>query len=259
MEKLFMHRLSLAASVAVFLCFGLTSASAATAPKTPSLWTLCKASAKKGVSDSEKVQRCSAVIDAAAKGDAKAAKHLAYAHFYRGVAYNHTNEHDKAITDLSEAVKLRPKFSRAWYQRGNAYSDKSMFDLAIGDYDHVIALKPKYARAFTNRCRARAMTGKELDKALSDCNQALTLKPKDNARAQSARGLIYLRRGEYDKAIVDLNLAVAALPKAAGPLYLRGVAKLKNGDKVGGNGDIAAAKAADAEITNHYATIGVVP
>ena len=254
-----MNRLLTAAAAAAFLALGLASASAGTTPKALSLWSLCKAAAKKGVGDSEKVQRCAAVIDAAAKGDAKAAKHLAYAHFYRGVAYNHMTEHDKAITDLSEAVKLRPNFSRAWYQRGNVYSDKAMFDQAIADYDRVIALKPKYARAFANRCRARAMTGKELDKALSDCNQSLTFKPKDNARAQSARGLVYFRRGDYDKAIVDLNAAVAALPKAAGPQYVRGVAKLKKGDKAGGNADIAAAKTLDGDIIGRYAAIGVVP
>lgn len=252
-----MSRLWFAAAATVLFSFSLTSASAGTTPKTPSLWSLCKAAAKKGASDNEKAQRCSAVIDAAANGDAKAGKHLASAHFYRGVAYNRMNEHDKAISDFSETLKLRPKFSRAWYQRGNVYSNKAMFDQAIADYDRVIALKPKYARAFANRCRARAMASKELDKALSDCNQSLALKPKNNARAHGARGFVYVRRGEYDRAIADLNTAVGSLPKSASSLYLRGVAKLKTGDKVGGNADIAAAKALDRGVADRFTALGV--
>lgn len=247
------------AAAAVSFGLAVQPSVAATASKTPSVWSICKTAAKsKGANDGETIQKCTAVIDAAANGDKKAAKHLASAHFYRGVAYN-SADHEKALADLNEAVKLRPKFARAWYQRGNVYSDKSMFDSAISDYDHVISLKPKYARAFANRCRARAMAAKELDKALADCNQALALKAKDNARAQSARGLVFFRAGEYAKALTDLDAAVAALPKAAGPLYVRGLVKLKKGDKAGGNTDVAAAKALDGGIAGRYTALGLTP
>jgi hypothetical protein len=46
--------------------------------------------------------------------------------------------------------------------------------------------------------------------------------------------------------------------KDAGSLYGRGMAKLKTGDTVGGNVDIAAAKAIKPEIAEEYAGYGVI-
>jgi tetratricopeptide (TPR) repeat protein len=255
-----LRRLSFALALAAVASFSLVAAPsiATAASKPPSAWSLCKAAAKrKAANDSDTIQKCTAVIDAAAQGDKKAAKRLASARFYRGVAYNGMDENDKALADLAEAVKLRPKFARAWYQRANVYSDKGMLDLAIADYDRVIALKAKHARAFANRCRARALANRELDLALADCNKSLALRPKDNARAQTARGIVYFRKGDYGKALADLNNAVAGLPKAAGPLYLRGIVKLKSGDKTGGDTDIAAAKALDGGIAGRYAAFSM--
>lgn len=251
-------RIALTAAVAALVASGLTLQTASAA-KPPSDWSMCKASAKKNVADTAKVQHCTAVIDTAAKGDKKAAKHLADAYFHRGVAYNGMDQNDKALADLDQAVKLKPKSSRGWYQRGNVQSDLGKFDPAIADYDHAISLKPKHARAFANRCRARALANKDLDKALADCNQSLKLKPKDNGRALAARGLVHLRSSAPDKAVADLNLAVAALPKSAGALYVRGIAKLKKGDKPGGDADLAAAKGLNAAIASNYAPFGIVP
>lgn len=255
-----MYRRWISAVAVSVLCCGLAAGPALAAAKTPSLWSLCKTAAKKeSVPDSEKIQKCTAVIDAAAKGDKKAAKHLAAARFHRGVAYNRIDDHDKALADLDQAVTLKPKFSRAWYQRGNVYSDKGMFDQAIADYDRVLGLKPKHARALANRCRARALAAKELAKALADCNQSLTLRPKGNARALGARGLVYFRNGEFDKALSDLNAAIITLPKSASSLYVRGVVKLKKGDTTGGNADLAAAKALDGGLAGRYSALGVAP
>lgn len=234
-------------------------AAAASTPKPPSDWSLCKASAKKNVADSAKVDHCTAVIDAAGKGDKRAVKRLAKAYFHRGVAYNGLDQHDKAVADLSQAIQLKPKFARAWYQRGNAHADKGQFDPAIADYDQALQLKPKNARALANRCRARALANKELEKALADCDQSLALRAKDNGRALAARGLTHFRKGTYDKALLDLNAAAAVLPKSAAILYVRGIAKLKSGDASGGNADLAAANGIDAGIAKQYSAFGITP
>jgi hypothetical protein len=46
-------------------------------------------------------------------------------------------------------------------------------------------------------------------------------------------------------------------PKTASSLYGRGVAKLRKGDASGGNSDIAAAKAIQANIDEEFARDGV--
>jgi hypothetical protein len=49
------------------------------------------------------------------------------------------------------------------------------------------------------------------------------------------------------------NGAAAALnPKEAGSLFFRGMAKLRNGDKTGGDADIASAKAMKPDIAEQY-------
>jgi hypothetical protein len=50
---------------------------------------------------------------------------------------------DWAIADYTEAIRLDPKFSRAYGYRGNAYVGKGELDRAIADYTEAIRLDPK--------------------------------------------------------------------------------------------------------------------
>ena len=44
------------------------------------------------------------------------------------------DDHDQAIADYNEAIKLDPKNAAAFRKRGNAYYDKGDMDRAIADY-----------------------------------------------------------------------------------------------------------------------------
>ncbi len=92
--------------------------------------------------------------------------------------------------------------------------------------------------------------------ALADCNEAIRLEPNVAATFDS-RGLTYLKMGQWDSAINDYNEALGFNPKLASSLYGRGVAKLKTGDTTGGNADIAAARAIDANIVGDFVRYGV--
>jgi tetratricopeptide (TPR) repeat protein len=63
------------------------------------------------------------------------------------------------------------------------------------------------------------------------------------ANALEARALVYLKLGQLDKAIADYDAALKTNPELAGPLYGRGMAKLRTGDVAGGDADTASAKA----------------
>jgi hypothetical protein len=73
------------------------------------------------------------------------------------------------------------------------------------------------------------------------------------------RGIASFRGGAWQAAIADASAALAQQPQSAPALYLRGVAKLKNGDSAGGNADMAAATAINARIAGTYAALGVRP
>ena len=59
---------------------------------------------------------------------------------------------------------------------------------------------------------------------------------------KAIRGGTYNVVGDTEHAIADYNTVLQLEPKNARFLYDRGLAKLKKGDEVGGNADLAAAK-----------------
>ena len=73
----------------------------------------------------------------------------------------------------------------------------------------------------------------------------------------ATRGFVYLRLERFDNAIADYDAALKINSQMANSLYGRGFAKLKKGDTPGGNDDIAAAKAIQADIAEEFARDGV--
>ena len=59
-----------------------------------------------------------------------------------------------ANQDLTEAVRLSPKYAEAYLTRGTDYAEKGDYDRAIGDFNEVIQLNPKSDLAYYSRGRA---------------------------------------------------------------------------------------------------------
>src|ERR1035441_3494377 len=74
--------------------------------------------------------------------------------FESGVSASQTGEHDKAITDFTEAIRLAPKRADAYYNRGVAYGNNGEHDKAIADYNEAIRLNPQYVTAYYGRAYA---------------------------------------------------------------------------------------------------------
>jgi Flp pilus assembly protein TadD len=60
-------------------------------------------------------------------------------------ADNKKGQSAKAISDYSEAIKLKPKHADFYYSRGLAYNKVGKSDKAIYDYTKAIELKHKHA------------------------------------------------------------------------------------------------------------------
>ena len=69
----------------------------------------------------------------------------------RVFAYHHKGEHDKAIADFPEAVRLDPKHAKAYCNRGGVYYVKGEHDKAIADFTEATRLDPKSAKAYYGR------------------------------------------------------------------------------------------------------------
>ena len=101
--------------------------------------------------------------------------------------YAQIGQHDRAIADLTEAIKLVPNAAGPYYNRGFSYFAKGQYDQAIADYSEAIRLNPRLAVAYNNRCLTRAVIGKDLVDALHDCDEALKLLARQHRRPRHAR------------------------------------------------------------------------
>jgi|tagenome__1003787_1003787.scaffolds.fasta_scaffold20970513_2 tetratricopeptide (TPR) repeat protein len=143
-----------------------------------------------------------------------------WAYATRAVAYIHTGKLDLALDDLNQAIYVSPR-----------------------DYQYL----PDY---FQYRCLTQLNRGEARD-ALEDCNAALKLRPKD-ATTMEFRGDVEYALKNYPAAIADLDAALAITPANAGAQYVRGLARMRNGDAQGGQADVAAARAKKPDIAKDY-------
>ena len=100
--------------------------------------------------------------------------------------------------------------AEAYYKRGVAYYGKKDYDKAISEFTEVIRLKPNYAEAYYYRGYAYAHNG-NYDRAISDLNEAIRLNP-DDAVTYYLRGNVYEVKGNYDRAIADYESALRINP-----------------------------------------------
>jgi tetratricopeptide (TPR) repeat protein len=94
--------------------------------------------------------------------------------------YAETGDFDKAIADLSEAIRLDPRSATTFYGRAIVYEDIEQFDKAIADYDHVIQIAPKDADDYAVRGVAYFKKG-NYKEAGSAFEKALQLFPNNDS------------------------------------------------------------------------------
>lgn len=140
---------------------------------------------------------------------------------YRANAWTLKEQHEKAIEDLTEALKLDPR-AYMWIARGNAWNAKKDYDKAIEDYTEAVRLEPRSATGFSNRGNSLNLK-KEYEKAIKDFEEALKIDPR-HTRAYYLRGTAWKNLKEFDKAIKDLDEAIRLDPRYTAAYYTRGSA-----------------------------------
>jgi tetratricopeptide (TPR) repeat protein len=131
----------------------------------------------------------------------------------RGNIWATNGQHDEAISDYNESIRLNPKDSATYNHRGISWADKGEYDIAISDYNEAIRLDPKYYQSYGSRASAWHNKG-DYDKAIADYNEIIRLDPKI-AKAYGLRGRASAAKGDYDKAFSDYTEAIQLDPKSA--------------------------------------------
>ena len=69
---------------------------------------------------------------------------LAIAYANLGNDYQNKGNHDQAIADYTQSIKLNPSEPAPYRNRGWSHGQKHEYDLAIDDYNQTLKLKPDY-------------------------------------------------------------------------------------------------------------------
>lgn len=142
-------------------------------------------------------------------------------------------------------------------RRGNAYRLTKQHDRAIQEYTEAIRLAPKEALAYFNRGLSYEALGHD-NNALQDFSAAVKLNPK-SSDAFERRATVYFRMGLYDRAGSDYTAAVSLDPRNASALYGRGITRKidRFNPARTADADIAAAIAIRADIADEMSARGV--
>ncbi|MEJ0065310.1 MAG: tetratricopeptide repeat protein [Caulobacteraceae bacterium] len=193
----------------------------------------------------------------------------------RGYAYAAKHWWDFAIADFTDSLRFAKDYAFALQGRAEAERGKGDAKAAIEDFNAVLsdphgdnALEDAQAvvelspagdpEALNTRCWVRGVQNTDLPAALADCQQSLAARP-NSAETLDSLAMIYFRQGRFAEAIDRYSAALAADPTQTASRFMRGVAKLRAGDKAGGDADIAAAEATDKSVAGQFAGYGITP
>ena len=96
------------------------------------------------------------------------------AYYNQGIARLEKGENDAAISDLTKAIKMRPRFAMAHFYRGRAYLGKGEHDKALSDLTEAIELDPALAVAYGERAVIHFIR-KEYDKVWENIHKQESL------------------------------------------------------------------------------------
>lgn len=176
------------------------------------------------------------------------------AYFYKGMALHSTDKNIEALKDFTKYINLDNENTDAYFMRGLIKSILNDRNGAITDYDEIIkrekTAKPtiyKMGTVYNNKGYCLIVLGK-LDEALPYLNKALELEPYESY-IWGSRGEFYYKKGDYKSCIMDMSKAIEVSNKtvagdsdtAGWPYYLRGLAKIKLGQKQDGCKDLSKA------------------
>jgi tetratricopeptide (TPR) repeat protein len=181
------------------------------------------------------------------------------AYFMRGYAYLQLQNFQQALVDWNKAIYLSPKYAAFFYNRGILKNENlNDFPGALSDFDQAIFINPKYAKAYNNRGILKEEKFNDVPGALADYNKAISLNPK-NAKAYYNRGVLKDEKlNDFSGALSDFNQAIFINPKYAKAYNNRGNLKYKLNDLSGALSDYNQAILYDPKSAESYYNRGTL-
>jgi tetratricopeptide (TPR) repeat protein len=132
-------------------------------------------------------------------------------HYRHGLAHAERGEHDRAIAELTEAVRLDPANADAFRERAALALRRGDPRRAADDFTEALRLEPGVAAAHLGRGQARLKLGR-LDQAIEDFTEATRLAAWD-WQPWYRRGLAHAARKEHEQAVADFTEVIRLAPE----------------------------------------------
>lgn len=175
----------------------------------------------------------------------------------RGTALIRLGQYNRAISDYDVLLKKSPNNTMYLQLRGMAYTKTGRFDQAVTDLRHAAGNDLSDISVRSMLCEALARSTKPAD-AIPTCALLLQQSPY-LADVLNWRGYAYYRLGNFAKAEQDFAKAANVYPNEATYLFERGAAKIKAGDRAGGEKDVAAAKQMSPSVAQKMTALNIGP
>lgn len=127
--------------------------------------------------------------------------------YIRGTGKIQERNFAEAITDLRQAVRLRPDLPEAFHNLGFAFERTGDLKNAARAYEKALVLKPNYPSALNNLGFLLATTETDVNKAISLCQRAVELKP-DSASFRDSLGWAFYKAGRGNEAVNHFQAAI---------------------------------------------------
>lgn len=163
---------------------------------------------------------------------------LSYAN--RGIVYGNLGQPEKAIADFSKAIKLDPTYPLVLHNRGVAYGDIGQYDKAISDFLRAIKIDAKYTSAYNNLSFIYREK-QQLDSAINICLAGLKRNP-ESALLYASLGTCYLEKGDISNAVVQYKQCLEISDRNIDALLGMAAASYLNNELAYANGYISQAQ-----------------
>jgi tetratricopeptide (TPR) repeat protein len=138
--------------------------------------------------------------------DARAAEEQ----YRQALVHAEKGELDRAITALTNSVRLDPAGADAFRERGALWLRRADPAKAVADFTQAIQLQPNLAAAYLGRGQAHLKLGR-IEQALDDFSAATRLAPGD-WQPWYRRGLAHTARKMHEQAVADFTEVIRLAP-----------------------------------------------
>ena len=146
------------------------------------------------------------------------------------------NQYAEAIQTFSAIIRQAPNAAAAYYGRGAArYNARIELDKAVNDLTTAIRLKPRQYETYRMRGLARAQQGDWA--GLRDDSSAALKHHPTSAELRNLRGAARFRLQDFEGALVDFEQAIRLEPQRHESYYNRGLVRQRQGDLDGALAD----------------------